>query len=33
MDNTLLLLASEVRKKTLWLLEGVTEEMALHLGW
>jgi len=28
MDDALILLASEVRKKTLWLLEGVTEEMA-----
>lgn len=28
MDATLLLLASEVRGKTLWLLDGVTDEMA-----
>ena len=28
MNDTLLLLANEVRKKTLWLLDGVTDEMA-----
>ncbi|MCU0878402.1 MAG: DinB family protein [Pirellulaceae bacterium] len=28
MDNSLLLLASEVRSKTLWLLEGLTDETA-----
>ena len=28
MDDTLILLANEVRKKTLWLLDGVTDEMA-----
>lgn len=28
MDATLLLLANEVRGKTLWLLDGVTDEMA-----
>ena len=28
MDDTLLLLANEVRSKTLWLLDGVTDEMA-----
>ena len=28
MDDTLLLLAYEVRAKTLWLLDGVTDEMA-----
>lgn len=28
MDETLLLLANEVRGKTLWLLDGVTDEMA-----
>jgi hypothetical protein len=26
-DHTLILLANEVRRKTLWLLEGVTEEL------
>lgn len=28
MDNSLVLLADEVRRKTLWLLDGVTDEMA-----
>lgn len=28
MDDSLVLLAKEVRSKTLWLLDGVTEEMA-----
>ena len=28
MDDTLILLANEVRAKTLWLLDGVTDEMA-----
>lgn len=28
MDDSLLLMASEIRAKTLWLLEGVTDEMA-----
>jgi hypothetical protein len=28
MDDTLLLLANEVRHKTLWLLDGVSDEMA-----
>ena len=28
MDDTLILLANEVRNKTLWLLEGATDEMA-----